>query len=523
MRSGRTLIVSLLAILAVRVALADEKDSCAAQCGMDAEQSYRQCVDDGGSETDCKAAARATFQACIESSCDDGAPQDCQGKCEDVAAHVEDECLEKCGDGEDCAETCAQAKSIALDRCAKELCGEPDPGCGGDDARKCCIDECRDLKHGVFAACIATEGDGEDAKKLCSERADDAFRRCKQEHCDLEPEAPCEERCARTAGKAFESCLADGTSEEVCLELKVAMKEQCLAKRCADPEPTCKERCQGSADGAFVACVADGGIEEACKALAAGIRDECVAAHCDEPDAACTDRCIDAVIPIVEACVEAGFDQAFCNGQGEEAVRHCVDAHCDGDPKPSCRERCAGHARHEYGRCLEDGGTPVDCKATAKDEYASCARIHCDPAKRCVARCDKKAGRAERRCRKSGKSDEACAAAGAGVLEACTAGKCAPKPPDTCDSECEGRAAAVEEDCIAAGNAADDCAAAKQGVLDQCTIACGGAPDETCSETCEDAAQAKFATVRDRTGDEDKAGKRGQRTFRKCERTCGDG
>src|SRR5262249_37544571 len=107
MRCGGVVLASVIGlVLAAGVARAEEV-SCAEQGGVEAEQAYQHCIGEGGSEADCKDAAAQTFQSCTENNCANQ-PQDCQAKCEDVATHVQNECLEKCTEG-DCASICQQA------------------------------------------------------------------------------------------------------------------------------------------------------------------------------------------------------------------------------------------------------------------------------------------------------------------------------------------------------------------------------------------------------------------------------
>jgi hypothetical protein len=520
MRFGRwALVVAFAGLMVTTRPARAEEGSCSQQCGAEAEQAYQACIDDGGGEEDCKAAAAQTFKSCMDANCQEGQPGDCTAKCEDVATQVQNECLQKCDLVDGCDTKCQGAHDAALERCAKELCGEPDPGCG-DDPQKCCVDQCQEVAHGVFAECIAANG--EEAKDLCTDQAKTAFAECADGQCGVPPEVPCEDRCAAKTKGAFEHCLAEGKGEDVCHALADDLQKECVEEHCAEPGPTCEERCQHSAEGAFLECVANGGTEADCKAAAETNRDACVANECGEPDPDCAARCEEAVGKLVAACVDAGFDEAFCNAKGDEARRHCIDEHCDDvdGPEPTCEERCANHAQLGLRRCIAEGGAEADCKATAQSQFEGCVALHCSPDVSCTDRCDRKAQRVRRRCIEAGKAEADCDALAMQVHDRCVAKRCAPEPPDTCDSDCEARAKEVEQTCLDAGNSEADCAAAKQGVLDQCAAACGASPDATCTETCESGAQEKHLAVFERTNDEDRAVHRGQRSYWRCERHC---
>jgi hypothetical protein len=483
---------------------------------MEAEKAFHACREEGGAEDECKTTALQAFETCIATHCP-SEPGDCPARCEEMASHVQQECLEHCAEGEACSAICQQAYDVALERCTIELCGGA--GCE-DDAHACCLTRCEEVAHGVLAECIAVHG--AEAEAVCAEQAKAAFAACADDQCGEEPEVPCAERCAERAAEAVRHCLEEGKPAEVCEALGEELQEHCLAEHCAEPGPTCEEQCQKSAEGAFVDCVVAGGSEADCETQAEAVRAACVAARCGTLDPSCPDRCEEAVEPIVAACLEAGFSEAFCRAQAEEAVRHCIDEHCDDEeaPDPSCEERCGDHARHALRRCLAEGGMEIDCKEAARAGFETCVQLHCNPAEGCVERCERKARRVNRRCLRSGGSEEECAATAAAAHRACVAARCAPEPPETCDSECEARAKAVEESCLAAGNPEGDCEAAEQGVMDQCVGECGAAPDPTCTETCEELAQTRFTGALAATGDSTQAGKRGRRTFRRCALTC---
>ncbi|HXJ36202.1 MAG TPA: hypothetical protein VMS22_19390 [Candidatus Eisenbacteria bacterium] len=514
MRIGRIVVTAAFGLLlAARGAVAEDRP-CAEQCGVQAEQAFQTCIEQGGSDEDCKAAAAQTFQTCVDTNCQTPPAGDCQSKCEESATGVQNKCLANCDAGDACADICQHAHDEALTRCVSDLCDGTE-GCQ-DAPDKCCHADCQTFAHGVFTDCIATEGEA--AKELCSARADEALKQCTVDHCNDQPEVPCEDRCNGKAEKAGQACLDNGGTEDACAMLKATVKQQCIDENCSDPGPSCEETCQQNAEAGFQECVAGGGTENDCAAAAQTAKDQCIANQCNADD--CPARCAEAVAKVVAACVDAGFDQDFCDALGEEAQRHCVEEHCsDESPDASCKERCADHARHDLRRCIEDGGVEADCKAAAQTEFDGCVQLHCNPQAACANRCQKKADRVKRKCLASDKTEDECTTLAGEVNDACMADHCAPEPPDTCDSNCEAHANEVEKTCLAAGNSADDCTAAKQGVLDQCTTDCA-APDQTCTEVCEGVAQDKHDKVFERTNSEPRATVKGQRTYRRCEKHC---
>ena len=101
MRLGLFLLAMFALVGTNRVGAAFEIP-CAQQCGMEAEQAYHQCREQGGDEDECKAGAAQTFASCITTNCD-GEPQDCQATCADVAMSIQNECLGACTEGDACA------------------------------------------------------------------------------------------------------------------------------------------------------------------------------------------------------------------------------------------------------------------------------------------------------------------------------------------------------------------------------------------------------------------------------------
>lgn len=78
----------------------------------------------------------------------------------------------------------------------------------------------------------------------------------------------------------------------------------------------------------------------------------------------------------------------------------------------------------------------------------------------------------------------------------------------------------MKQNCLTAGTPADQCASLAQGALDECLANCGATPPTTCTEACEPPAEDKYEKVLERTNNEKKATKKGQRVFRTCAKDC---
>ena len=84
----------------------------------------------------------------------------------------------------------------------------------------------------------------------------------------------------------------------------------------------------------------------------------------------------------------------------------------------------------------------------------------------------------------------------------------------------QAQAQDAKDQCTADGTDSAQCDSLAQGMLDECQQSCGTAPDQTCSEQCEQAARKRHDTVLHTTRNQTRATRRGQRVFRRCSRTC---
>ena len=138
---------------------------------------------EGGEEKRCAAIAREALESCIAENCEDPEPPpSCEGRCENAATEMRDECVEEGGD----VDECNMAAREWLAECNAKHCEDPEP--------PNCEDKCGALAEHVYEACTH-ELDSEERcakitraiQKLCNKHCAGHDCPCHgDEHCDDE-------------------------------------------------------------------------------------------------------------------------------------------------------------------------------------------------------------------------------------------------------------------------------------------------------------------------------------------------
>lgn len=136
---------------------------CQRKCQAAAKRFYRECRQNGGTDAECKEAARNWLKRCIEENCLPTPP--CEIRCENQAKQIYRECVEA---GED-VDTCATRARKALVECLSASCPMPDS----------CGKRCEHLGQHVARLCVAEGGDPEN----CRAKAREFVQQCVQENC----------------------------------------------------------------------------------------------------------------------------------------------------------------------------------------------------------------------------------------------------------------------------------------------------------------------------------------------------
>src|SRR5262249_39282720 len=115
--------------------------TCEERCEDHAGDALGRCLEDGGSEDACKAAAHEIFERCVAMQCE--VPPPCDARCAKKAGRVERRCLKRGGT----ADGGAEKGAAAVAECREKRCVPPPPDtCAGD---------CETAAKAQRAECIA--------------------------------------------------------------------------------------------------------------------------------------------------------------------------------------------------------------------------------------------------------------------------------------------------------------------------------------------------------------------------------
>ena len=215
----------------------EEANECQDACARAGRAAYQPCIDEGGTEDDCRARSRRTIAQCIEERCErDDEPQRCRSNedCDDGERCVENMCQ---GDGEDmsCEDACTRRARESYQGCVEG---------GGSE------EDCATRVRRMAEQCIADRcGDRPEPQRCRSDEDCERGQECVENMCqDPEIDQRCADRCRANLGAAFDRCVADGGSEEDCRTRVARMYEQCIADNCADDDVDDITRCRSNDD-----------------------------------------------------------------------------------------------------------------------------------------------------------------------------------------------------------------------------------------------------------------------------------
>jgi hypothetical protein len=229
--------------------------TCEARCEDKAAAAMRACLQNGGTEAQCKEHSQAAYREC-KAACGTVPPEppacdeDCVAKAESlfktcVAAGGEERecrsradamlglCLERCSGVQPCESRCALAAQLVMTGCS--LGGLPSG-------------ECTRLANIVLEGCVGT--------------------------CQGEPTCP--DRCERIAQSAVRECMARGGTETECKAKGDEIAASCLEGCEGEPVPACDVQCEEKADAMVQTWVAEGRTEREIAALRARFLEECL-------------------------------------------------------------------------------------------------------------------------------------------------------------------------------------------------------------------------------------------------------
>ena len=190
-----------------------------------------------------------------------------------------------------------------------------------------CGAHCRHMGRDVYETCVADGGSEEE----CHETAKEAANLCRSENqCGPPPPPPppsCLDLCRHVGRHGFRNCLAAGGDEEQCAEQTWQFVTDCVVTQCNAPPPPCGEFCHNAGRRVFRGCMEDSGAEEECRDVARAVVEQCLIGRCGEsPD--CEERCGNAADREFQRCLEEGGEEAVCTERSEGFLQMCLDRDC---------------------------------------------------------------------------------------------------------------------------------------------------------------------------------------------------
>lgn len=303
--------------------------TCEGKCSQRSQEVYKKCINDGGTEAECQARAKAELESCLQNQCKPKATPvpSCGSLCErEAEAHYKD-CINLGGT----PETCKAAMEAELKECrAKCPTATPKP------TELSCTGRCEKKANEVYEKCIKDAGSEED----CRARQKAAYAECVK-GCEpkASPTPTCRGLCEQAAKKVYDDCRAAGGGEDECDNQRRAAFEACAAKcPTATPKPTekpsCQDDCLGKARAAYTTCrtTTDKSVED-CWALAVSALRDCMKACFANTEVSCTGLCAKLREPVVKLCKSIdGVDS--CEDRAAKVVADCAKDCPVPTPKP---------------------------------------------------------------------------------------------------------------------------------------------------------------------------------------------
>jgi hypothetical protein len=280
---------------------------CRDRCEARAREAAAACAAEGIPEEECAARKERVFLECVQSECEPDPPPPepgCEGRCEEAARKVFDNCRSEGGSEDQCRDQLQAAFRECVSGCEENPPEEP------------CADECASSGKAVFQACVEAGGNEDE----CRRRADGIVSLC-LERCGVG--TPCEDRCAVAAQIVLTGCNLAELPEGDCRAMANSVLERCVGG--CEPAPSCEEGCQELARRAVAECTERGGPAEECEAAGAVVIAECEA-HCDgEPVPGCDLQCEDKAEEMLAHCLREGHSEDECKAERDAFLARCKE------------------------------------------------------------------------------------------------------------------------------------------------------------------------------------------------------
>ena len=95
----------------------DRRDACEGRCEEYAQGVYDECIDAEGSQEDCRLRAGEAHDECMEDCQGDGEPSECEEGCAERARGAYGECIDDGGSEEECREVYGEVYDECIENC----------------------------------------------------------------------------------------------------------------------------------------------------------------------------------------------------------------------------------------------------------------------------------------------------------------------------------------------------------------------------------------------------------------------
>jgi hypothetical protein len=172
------------------------RDGCAVRCRIAAGEAYQECIDNNGSEEDCRQRAGEMNRNCVAERCNRGndadaghqAGEGCAERCRIAAGEAYQECIDNNGSEEDCRRRAGEFN----EQCVSDRCGG---GRGGDDD---CENHCDIGTRNAYQECIDNNGSVEDCRRRAGEYNEQCMRHCGEPTpCRVDEDCERDQQCVR--------------------------------------------------------------------------------------------------------------------------------------------------------------------------------------------------------------------------------------------------------------------------------------------------------------------------------------
>ncbi|CAG5112783.1 Oidioi.mRNA.OKI2018_I69.chr2.g6959.t1.cds [Oikopleura dioica] len=258
---------------------------CENKCYTYSQESFKKCVNEGGSEEKCKYLMKEQYNSCVEKSCKDSP------KAVRMAEKMAKKFARGLARGTACENKCYSYSQESYKKCIND--GGSEDKC---DAPKAVVFEskndrcdayCTDYAQQAMRRCMAVEGATEER---CANYARGEYASC-SERCNAQVSVfgPCEDRCDAAKDDHLKRCETLETEEEQerCRRHAGQNHRECLSN-CSGggPEPDCKTRCEQRHHEEMRKCqtLEDAQEQERCAHQAQQNFHKCMEENCQRPE-----------------------------------------------------------------------------------------------------------------------------------------------------------------------------------------------------------------------------------------------